>query len=452
MKNKLFWILAFGICLGFGIWGLGFVLVGCGHPLQQVNLDAPLINSVYPRNGATGIELIPVITATFDKSMDPSTINPITFTLSSAEGNVSGSVTYDAISKTASFIASGSLSFSTRYTAAISDQIKEAGGEKLESPYNWSFTTGSYITAVGTLDVSFSDGTHQGYGTYYDVSGGLIAGVAQGSQGESMILDSRGRILVTGKGRYQPNNSSDYLYNLAVWRIEPSGSLDNSFGNKGTFHSTFKGDEIGRSMIIDSSGKFIVTGDRYSNDLNNNGLAIWKLTPDGAVDEYFGTNGAIIYPPFDRGYSITLDNSDNIYVMGYSFGLRTKEGFSILRFKPDGTFDKTFDLTATPEGVVFRDETRTIAASGKTYVTGGVLSNTGDMAAWAYNSDGTPDTSFGANGRITFAGKSYDNEAIGKSVLVDAFGRIIIMGRTYPDDDGTYFGGGSEAMTVWRFK
>ena len=439
MKRPINWILAIGMCLGFVIWSLGFWNGGCA--IKQSNPNLPEVISVFPEKNAGGVETYLAVSVTFSKNMDASSINASTFTLSSAEGAVPGNVNYDAGSKTAAFIPSKNLSLNTAYTAVVSDNVKDPEGNKLTSPYSWSFTTGLYLTAVGTLDVTFSDGTHQGYGAYYEVSRGLIPGVAQASQGESMIFDSRGRILVAGKGRYQLNNT-EFLDNLAVWRIRPDGSLDKSFGSEGTFHSTFEGEEIGRSIIIDSNDKILVTGDRYSLDLNNNGLAIWRLTPDGLADETFGTNGAIIYTPFDRGYSIALDPSGNICILGYSFGIRTKEGFSILRFQPDGTFDKAFDVSATPEGVVFRTEYSTTEAAGK-------ILHTAGSNLTRYNSNGTVDTNFGENGMVNFPGGEPGDEITGKSIIVDTFGRVVVMGNIVPQG---FISTGKPKMAVWRYK
>jgi uncharacterized delta-60 repeat protein len=437
MKKQIFWILAFGIVLGFGIWSLGFWLGGCAA--KPLSSEAPQVLSVYPADGATGASLYLEIKAVFDLDMDPSTISPSTFTLVSSAGAISGTVSYDAANRTASFIPSDNLSFATNYTATISDLVKDANGNKINSPYSWSFTTGFYQTAEGTLDVSFSDGIHLGYGTYYEVSRGLISDVAQSSQGESMLLDSRGRILVAGQSRYQPNNSTEFLNNLAVWRIVPDGSLDRSFGSAGTFHSPFAGEEIGRSILIDPSGKILVTGDRYSLEADNNGLAIWRLTADGLADETFGTNGAVIYTPFDRGYSIALDPSGNIIVNAYSFGIRSSEGFKLLQFKADGTFDAV--LSSTPEGVAFRTENTTTEASGKILQTGGSYLS-------RFNPGWTEDTSFGINGKVTLPGNSVDDEITGKSVLVDSFGRVVIMGGI---TSSGFFSGG-KTMTIWRYK
>ena len=414
----------------------GFWLGGCSTASSQFNPNAPEITSVSPPDQSAGIDIFTLVTATFDKDMSASTLNTSNFTLTSSEGAVSGSVSYNAASKTASFAPSGNLSYLTRYTAVISDQVKDSEGNRLNSPYSWSFTTGGLSEARGVTDESFSDGNHRGYGIYIEV----VNNVEQSSQGESMILDLLGRILVAGKGRD----------NMTVWRIMPNGSPDESFGGGGTIHSAYEGDDIARSMITYPNGKILVTGDRYSNDISNNGLAIWRFMPDGSADGTFGASGEVIYSPYDRGYSIALDASENIIVTAYSWGFRSPEGSRVLRFKPDGTFDAT--LPGTPEGVLFRTENTTIDPSGKVLVTG-VGSYDWyyhEMVTRRFNSDGTTDESFGTNGIVSFTNPDIGEEFLGKSVLIDAFGRIVVMGGSF--SAGGILSSGNERMIVWRYK
>jgi len=440
------------ICLVIVSWLLGFGLGGCGNPIRQFNPNAPVINSVSPKDGSTGVYIYPVITATFSKNMDASTINASTFALSSPEGGVAGTVSYDTASKTASFTSSGKLSFLTKYTAIISDQVKDSSGSKLSVPYSFSFTTGGFSEAAGITDESFSDGTHSGYGTYYEVSKILNLSVQQPSHGESMILDPYGKILVAGKSRYQLNNSSHFFDNMTVWRINTDGSLDQTFGDGGAAHDTtasIEGEEsIGRSIAVDANGKILVAGELYAQ--SGIVLIIWRYNSDGTADKNFGAGGKVVYPDAVNGNSIALDPSGDIVVMA----TLSIEGFSILRFEPDGTFDGM--LPATPEGVVFRTENTAVDSLGKVLVTGSKSSaqygSSSDMATWRYDLDETLDESFGANGMVSFPAGGDDEDVSGKSVLTDSLGRVVVMGITYPGGGGSLFTTAGTAMTIWRYK
>ena len=449
-KKTINWILVVVLCLGFGIWVLVFGVGGCGHPIEQFNPNAPEISVVYPLGQAVNVELFPVIRVSFTKAMDPSSINAATFTLSSAEGAVSGNVTYDAGSKTATFTPASSLMFNTVYTAVISNQVKEAGGNNLALPYSWSFSTGGYAEARGITDESFSDGTNKGYGTYRP----SVLGVPQSSKGESMIMDGNGRILVAGEGAATAGGGN--TRSMYIWRIRPDGSLDGSFGKNGVVEYFFASSGvdsqfIGRSIALDAAGRILVTGDQYL--ASSEGLPVWRYNADGTTDESFGIGGKTSYKFVFNGYSIALDASGSIFVLGYVTGFEgggLPQGYRIVQFKPDGTFDKTIPADATPEGVVFRDETRTAAPSGKVIVTGS--GSFGwyfhDMVTRRFNSDGTTDESFGTNGIVFFASPSADEDAIGKSVVTDAFGRVIVMGGIISSG----FLSEGEKMYVWRYK
>ena len=57
---------------------------------------APTVSSTNPANGAIGVGIDASVNATFDKAMDPSTLNPATFTVTGPGSTVvAGQVTYD---------------------------------------------------------------------------------------------------------------------------------------------------------------------------------------------------------------------------------------------------------------------------------------------------------------------------------------------------------------------
>ncbi|MDO8132332.1 MAG: Ig-like domain-containing protein, partial [Candidatus Brocadiales bacterium] len=77
--------------------------------------DPPTVISTSPVNGATGVAINSTITATFSETMQSSTINTDTFTVSDGSINISGTVSYSGT--TATFTPSANLDFNTIYTA-----------------------------------------------------------------------------------------------------------------------------------------------------------------------------------------------------------------------------------------------------------------------------------------------------------------------------------------------
>ena len=111
---------------------------------------APMVISTDPANNATGVALNKIVTATFNMSMDPLTINATTFTIKQGTTAVLGTVTYSG--STASFTPTVPFATNTVYTATITTGAKNLAGTPLANNYVWSFTTGTNIapTVIST--------------------------------------------------------------------------------------------------------------------------------------------------------------------------------------------------------------------------------------------------------------------------------------------------------------
>jgi hypothetical protein len=132
------------------IWFAAFLLLmsanGCSD-LDKAGINPtvtpPTVISVAPPNGAIGACPNTIVTATFSKAMNPSSINGTTFTLTGpGPAAVGGLVTYNASSNTAIFTPSATLALSTAYTATITNGARDMFGNALASNFVWSFTTG----------------------------------------------------------------------------------------------------------------------------------------------------------------------------------------------------------------------------------------------------------------------------------------------------------------------
>lgn len=107
----------------------------------------PAVASSQPASGATNVAQTVPITATFSETVDSATVNPATFTLSGlafAGGNpvnVTGTVSYNVLNRTAAFTPSVPLAQGTSYTATIATAVRDKTGNALAASRNWSFTT-----------------------------------------------------------------------------------------------------------------------------------------------------------------------------------------------------------------------------------------------------------------------------------------------------------------------
>lgn len=110
-----------------------------------IDTTSPTVTSTEPESGARRIDSRSVVNATFSEAVNETTLDTNTFTLESEFGYfVSGSVSYDSSTDTASFTPDFPLNPGEVFTAKLSDEIKDNAGNNLES-FSWSFTTGGRI-------------------------------------------------------------------------------------------------------------------------------------------------------------------------------------------------------------------------------------------------------------------------------------------------------------------
>ncbi len=99
--------------------------------------DAPQVLATTPAPGATGTGLRTPITVRFDELVD---VASIATSLSSPEGDVPVTVTWDEATKTARLVPDRDLALETTYTATLSS-VADLAGNLLGQATTWSFTT-----------------------------------------------------------------------------------------------------------------------------------------------------------------------------------------------------------------------------------------------------------------------------------------------------------------------
>lgn len=116
-----------------------------------IDLRPPEVDSTIPTDAATGVSPYKPVSAVFNKSMDPTSLDESSFTLTGPSGAVSGTITYDETSHTAFFTPNTALLPLTSYTATLSTAVKDIYGISLTAPVIWSFTTGELDTSSPTI-------------------------------------------------------------------------------------------------------------------------------------------------------------------------------------------------------------------------------------------------------------------------------------------------------------
>jgi len=118
------------------------------------DLVPPSVVSVLPANNATAVLVTTHPSATFSESLDPSTVNINTVTLT-GPGSTSVSGTVTTSNGVITFTPDSPLAFATTYVARLKGgtadpRIKDTAGNALAADYSWQFSTETLTTPIIT--------------------------------------------------------------------------------------------------------------------------------------------------------------------------------------------------------------------------------------------------------------------------------------------------------------
>ena len=254
---------------------------------------------------------------------------------------------------------------------------------------------------------------------------------------EALVIQNHGKIIVGGMTLF-------ISMRFALARYNPDGSLDTSFGTGGkvvTDLTTF--DDSLSALVIQPDGKiiavgFVNTSFSFSGPFN---FALVRYNPDGSLDATFGNEGKVITDfngLADRAYSAALQQDGKIVVAG-SVEVHSQfpelRNFALARYNPDGSLDTSFDsdgkLTTDFFGQFDEALGVMIQPDGK-IVAGGPATNP-QLPSWTdfglvrYNPNGSLDASFGTNGKVMTDFSSEGESVWAIALLPD--GRILAAGR-----------------------
>ena len=166
-------------------------------------------------------------------------------------------------------------------------------------------------------------------------------------QAYSVAVQDDGKLLVAGSSF----NGTDFDY--AIVRYNTNGTLDTSFSGDGKLTTDFGGNHIGESVTLQSDGKILVTGRSWNGGSYD--FAVARYNNDGTLDTSFGGGAGIVTTAVaagtDQGQSVTVQADGKIVVAGYSYN-GSDNDFALVRYNTDGTLDTTFDpgVTNTLDG------------------------------------------------------------------------------------------------------
>jgi len=272
-------------------------------------------------------------------------------------------------------------------------------------------------TANGVLDASFG-------------SEGIVITTFSGVNdvARAVALQPDGRVVVAG--------GSANAFALA--RFRASGAVDGSFGFGGQVTTNVGRTAQANALVVQPDGKLVAAG--VTDNGTGGQFVLVRYMPNGALDETFGSGGAVTTAigSDDAARALVLEPNGRLVAAGV-----TRRGgasnFALVRYLPDGTLDAGFG----PGGVVTTDLSGDDAAThlvlepdGK-LVAAGVSrrGGAGDFALVRYNRDGTLDGTFGAGGATT---TDFGGDDVATGLLLTPAGDVVAVGSTTAGTGGSF--------------
>jgi uncharacterized delta-60 repeat protein len=222
------------------------------------------------------------------------------------------------------------------------------------------------------------------------------------------------------------------------------GDLDPTFGTNGKVVTNFTGrEDVGYPMALQADGKIVVAGTAGFAR-----FALARYNTDGSLDTSFSGDGKLttdVTHRSDIAYGLAVQPDGKI-VVGGSAG---DDRIALVRYTSEGSLDTSF----SGNGKLTTDLTRygdfawsiALQPDGKIVAAGdaGVGGPNGRMAVVRYGSDGSLDTTFGGDGIVTTDFTSHPED--GLAMLITPAGKIVVVG-------GNGFGLRNERFALARYK
>ena len=261
----------------------------------------------------------------------------------------------------------------------------------------------------------------------FDSDGTVITSIGPFTDNAYAIaLQPDGKIVVAGAC----SNGSDW--DFCVARYHSNGALDSSFNSTGTVITSIgSSDDIAQAIALQPDGKIIVAG--YCGSGSNKDFCLARYHTNGALDFSFDSDGMVITPigsSNDFAQAIALQPDGKIVVAGHCWN-GSNWDFCLARYHSNGTLDSSFDSdgkVTTPIGSS-NDEAYAIALQpdGKIVVSGACKNGSDwDFCLARYHPNGALDFSFDSDGKVTTPIGSFIDEV--HAIALQPDGKIVVAG------------------------
>jgi uncharacterized delta-60 repeat protein len=280
----------------------------------------------------------------------------------------------------------------------------------------------------------------EGFGTdckvTTDSSDGLIGA-------DALVALPDGKLVAAGEASERPGGFGP---DFGLARFTRRGALDTSFGTGGTVGTDIGGWDEASALAVQPDGRLVAAGRTIACNFVHLDFALARYLPDGTLDPSFGTGGKVT-TRFDRndGATAVVVQPDGKLVAAGRAGGDENSDYALARYLPDGTLDTSFGT----DGKVTTDlggfdvvNALVVLPDGKLVAAGSAgrpSDGTSESALARYLPDGTLDPSFGTGGTVrTDRGGSANALVVQGDKLVaagDGFGTSVdfLLARYLPD-------------------
>lgn len=256
--------------------------------------------------------------------------------------------------------------------------------------------------------------------TSFGIDGKVITTLGTYSdKANALAIQGDDKILMAGS-KFSSFTKSDF----ALVRYMDDGSLDSSFGVGGEVITTIENRSEAHAIAIQNNGKIIAGG------ASKWFINLARYNTNGSLDTTFGDNGIVItdVPDYYGAVcrSVAIQDDGKIIIGGYaSDSGDDQRHFIVLRYLSNGSLDTTFGANGMVIGSQGECHSVKIQNTGE-IVLGGT--NSGYFFIEKYHSSGTLDLSFGLNGKVvTFV----ETTAQGRSMVIQDDGKILLGGFSH---------------------
>ena len=272
--------------------------------------------------------------------------------------------------------------------------------------------------ANGSIDNSF------GINGYVDLSGSPL------TAGTPIVIQEDNKIVVLSAQINSSTNTSQFR----VERLNVDGAIDDSFATSGLAITDFGFQQnFPIALALQSDGKIVASG----NSGNGRNL-IARHNTNGSLDNSFDGDGRVVtmFGQSNSNFFVTALPSGKIQLVGNTTTTAGRH-FSISQYNSNGSLDNTFDGDGRTLSLFDPNEDSYFISSVAKQVDGKYVVSTvtidvmnfinlENIVVRRYNADGTVDTTFGTNGKVTT--DLMEDSQTSRAVAVQDDGKVLLAG------------------------